>query len=505
MALKTKISPLSRFSHSQLIVFALFFALVGGFLLYKSFALNPNLPGDVNNDNTVNITDLSILLSNYNTNYPAADFNSDGTVSILDLSVLLSNYGRSYAGTPQPVTNQRQTGSTATSITMSWDSPSSGPVVAGYDAYLNSNKVASLGASATSYTYNNLTCGTTYTVGLVTKDAAGNGSDITMSQGPMSTASCTTPPPAPPPPPSGGGGTPVIWMSPSGSDSTCVRGDSGKPCLTINKARSIAQCGDTVSVAGGSYGSQSVSGGPNCSTNPVIFKTSGSVSFGSITLNVAGIRLDGITSASRMNLNSSCNGCQVYNATIQSFTSHGADNVSFVNNNIGPATPTCNVAQNFLWSASDTDGSSGWLLQGNTFHDFQCDNPHSEALYIANRAGPGLIENNIFTNNGSTSHIFWTWYNDQGSGCTAYGQNNGSPHDWCTRNNTFYDTWDAYYAINIREELELSGNPNHLYIDNHQTVTGPVIPPGAGGGSNLAQFITDWGKFMLVSSCSDPR
>ena len=53
-------------SHTQLLLFALFFAAVGGILLYKSFALNPNLPGDVNNDNTVNVTDLSILLSNYN-------------------------------------------------------------------------------------------------------------------------------------------------------------------------------------------------------------------------------------------------------------------------------------------------------------------------------------------------------------------------------------------------------------------------------------------------------
>jgi hypothetical protein len=90
--------PRSRLSHTQLLVFALFFALVGGFLLYKSFALNPNLPGDVNNDNTVNITDLSILLSNYNQNYQPADFNSDGTVSILDLSILLSNYNKTYSG-----------------------------------------------------------------------------------------------------------------------------------------------------------------------------------------------------------------------------------------------------------------------------------------------------------------------------------------------------------------------------------------------------------------------
>lgn len=50
-------------------------------------------PGDLNGDNNVDITDLSILLSNYNTTNSVADINKDGTVNILDLSILLSNYG----------------------------------------------------------------------------------------------------------------------------------------------------------------------------------------------------------------------------------------------------------------------------------------------------------------------------------------------------------------------------------------------------------------------------
>ena len=51
-------------------------------------------PGDTNNDNVVNIIDLSTLLSKWNTNYTAADFNKDNTVNIFDLSILLSNYGK---------------------------------------------------------------------------------------------------------------------------------------------------------------------------------------------------------------------------------------------------------------------------------------------------------------------------------------------------------------------------------------------------------------------------
>jgi hypothetical protein len=53
----------------------------------------PPKPGDLNSDGTVNITDLSILLSSWNTTSATADINKDGTVNILDLSILLSNYG----------------------------------------------------------------------------------------------------------------------------------------------------------------------------------------------------------------------------------------------------------------------------------------------------------------------------------------------------------------------------------------------------------------------------
>ena len=54
--------------------------------------------GDLNGDNKVNITDLSILISHYRmTGVPITqgDVNGDGKVDITDLSMLLSNYGKS--------------------------------------------------------------------------------------------------------------------------------------------------------------------------------------------------------------------------------------------------------------------------------------------------------------------------------------------------------------------------------------------------------------------------
>ncbi|HET9721459.1 MAG TPA: choice-of-anchor Q domain-containing protein, partial [Candidatus Saccharimonadales bacterium] len=50
-------------------------------------------PGDLNSDGHVNITDLSIMLSNWGTTNSTCDLNSNGTVDIFDLSILLSHYG----------------------------------------------------------------------------------------------------------------------------------------------------------------------------------------------------------------------------------------------------------------------------------------------------------------------------------------------------------------------------------------------------------------------------
>lgn len=105
---KSKLIHSSRFSRLNLTVFALIFVAIGSYFLFFSHAAG--LAGDINNDGTVNITDLSLLLSSYgassstcitNTSY-TCDLNADGKVGIFDLSILLSNYGRSVSGNVAP-------------------------------------------------------------------------------------------------------------------------------------------------------------------------------------------------------------------------------------------------------------------------------------------------------------------------------------------------------------------------------------------------------------------
>ena len=63
------------------------------------------VPGDVNNDNVVNVFDLSILLNNWGMSGVSSDINNDSKVDVFDLSILLSGWGKtgpSPSPTPTP-------------------------------------------------------------------------------------------------------------------------------------------------------------------------------------------------------------------------------------------------------------------------------------------------------------------------------------------------------------------------------------------------------------------
>jgi mannan endo-1,4-beta-mannosidase len=91
------------FSKLHFLGVAVTFGIIGSYILLHIFAASP-LKGDINNDNSVNITDLSLLLSSYgqtttqcitNTAY-TCDLSApgDNLVNVFDLSILLSNYGK---------------------------------------------------------------------------------------------------------------------------------------------------------------------------------------------------------------------------------------------------------------------------------------------------------------------------------------------------------------------------------------------------------------------------
>jgi hypothetical protein len=86
------------------IVVAVVAVAFGGYLAVR-LSHAAGLVGDLNNDGTVNVFDLSILLSDWGTNNATADINKDGTVNIFDLSILLSNWGLTASPSPTPSTS----------------------------------------------------------------------------------------------------------------------------------------------------------------------------------------------------------------------------------------------------------------------------------------------------------------------------------------------------------------------------------------------------------------
>lgn len=98
--LKSSKRPILAF----ILLLAIASAIAGINIIRISSAANPNLRGDINSDNVVNMTDLSMLLTAYGTNNSNVDLDGNSIVDIFDLSILLSNFSKTYSPTnPTPV------------------------------------------------------------------------------------------------------------------------------------------------------------------------------------------------------------------------------------------------------------------------------------------------------------------------------------------------------------------------------------------------------------------
>lgn len=91
------LSSKQGFRITQLAALAVLLGGVGIYFVFRSHAATCTLAGDANCDGAVNITDLSILATNYGSSgaiWAKGDFNADTFVNLTDLSILAANWGQ---------------------------------------------------------------------------------------------------------------------------------------------------------------------------------------------------------------------------------------------------------------------------------------------------------------------------------------------------------------------------------------------------------------------------
>ncbi len=109
---------------------------------------------------------------------------------------------------------------------------------------------------------------------------------------------------------------------------------------------------------------------------------------------------------------------------------------------------------NPIWDRPAGSAPDRFKIIGNTFENFYDDRSedvHSQAIFVGYSTN-GLIDGNTFVNNGSTAHIFISYWGELAEGENASAAQS-MPRNICIRRNTFGPVHGAWYAVNFREEI----------------------------------------------------
>ena len=118
-------------------------------------------------------------------------FDASGNSSAKTTATMVSTLPCADTTPPTQPTNLRATSTTATSVAIAWNASTDAVGVTGYDVYRANVKVGS-SVPTTSYTFNGLSCATSYSVAVAARDSAGNTSPQATLQ--VTTSACAPPP-----------------------------------------------------------------------------------------------------------------------------------------------------------------------------------------------------------------------------------------------------------------------------------------------------------------------
>jgi Right handed beta helix region len=276
---------------------------------------------------------------------------------------------------PTSPTSLTQSGSTATTISLLWGASLDNLGVAGYDLFLNGNKVGT--TTATSYSFANLSCGTSYTLALDAYDAAGNRSQRSSLSG--TTSGCAN-------------------VTTSGSTRREVY-----PGQSILAAIDSSAAGDTVFVHAGNYPKLTLNSKTFTGGKVHIVGEPGTVIAGVLLQSVGGYSFEHLTSS----LPSTTNCCE--SGFYVSGTSHDIDIVDATIRGgwdgvkVYAAYPS--VASNIVVRDSDIagageddfhiDGAQNMLVEHNFIHDPVDNSIHNDGIQSQRSDGLTITRNTI--------------------------------------------------------------------------------------------------------------
>ena len=296
-----------------------------------------------------------------------------------------------------------------TSLTLGWSAASDNVGVTGYDVYRNGTKTATVTGLSSAQT--GLVCGTSYTFTVKARDAAGNAS--AQAQLVVSTSACAAQTPPPPP--------------------------SGPETISPSQFASRATSGATIS-------------------NVIVT--------GSVEVTRSNVTIQNATIQGGVDFEAGSSGSKLLNSSANHVGLMSADNILLEGNTFdGQGKVKDGIT---MWDDPAGDTPSGWVFRNNTFRNFYMasdQSAHSQAIYVGYSTN-GLIEGNTFENNGTTAHIFFTWWGETADPSSSY------PRNICVRNNTFRDGPAVfhYYDVNFRSEIPSSAG---IVIERDATSTSP--------------------------------
>ena len=309
-------------------------------------------------------------------------------------------------------TNVTASTRTTTSIALTWAPATDNVGVAGYGIY-NAAELVNTTAGTTGIV-SGLTCGTNYTLAVDAFDATGNSSPKTAMM--VSTLPCTDP--------------------------------LSQPGTTITGAQFEQRC----NVAGSSL-------------DNVTVNASGTLSCGAANVTVQNSKLSGFRARHRLGrrrLPAPQHGHR--ERRLQHLGRRQRDDRGRRVRRRRPGQLQPDV------DAPAANGPVGFVIRNNSFSNYRggdC-SVHGEALFVGGYSRDGLIEGNTFSNDGCTSHIFFSYFGNAG----VSGFNSAQlPHNICVRGNTFGPRFlNTYVDVNFRQEIANAG----------PATTQIKVQPGAG-------------------------